>query len=92
MAITEIKIDTIEPFAEQQTFRRCRLLRASRASRKAVLQVRDLRLLRLPNSSRCGPNGCPYRSGEGIGPKGLFNQRKTFTYDLRSILAKAGEQ
>src|SRR5690348_16244476 len=61
---------------------------ASRASRKAVLQVRDLRLLRLPNSSCCGPNGCPYRSGEGIGPKGLFNQRKTFTYDLRSILAK----
>ena len=92
MAITDIKIDIIEPFAEQQTFGAASSYERVKGIEKGCAAGARSPLLRLPNSGRCGPNGCPYRSSEGIGPKGLFNQRETFTYDLRSILTVTSEQ
>jgi hypothetical protein len=43
MAITDIKIDTIEPFAEQQTFGAAGSYVRIKASRKAVPRVPDPR-------------------------------------------------
>lgn len=73
MAITDIKIDTIEPFAEQQTFGAVGSYVRIKGIAKDCAAGAPSPWLRLSNSSRCGPNGCPYRSGEGIAPKRLFN-------------------